>query len=148
MAAQWLYTSFLYINLVHFHVICKNYGVSVQKKFGDVRFFCNFAFGKFLAMAEVLINQLSNYFSTQPVERAWLFGSFARGEQTPKSDVDILVSFDKKKPVGLFAMGGMYMDLKRLLGRDIDLVEEGSLLPFAVESANRDKILIYERGKA
>ena len=99
-------------------------------------------------MAEVLINQLSNYFSTQPVERAWLFGSFARGEQTPKSDVDILVSFDKKKPVGLFAMGGMYMDLKRLLGRDIDLVEEGSLLPFAVESANRDKILIYERGKA
>jgi len=39
----------------------------------------------------------------------------------------------------------MYMDLKELLGREVDLIEEGSLRPYAVESANRDKILIYER---
>ena len=99
-------------------------------------------------MSETLKNQLSSYFSTQPVEKVWLFGSFARGEQTPQSDVDIMVSFDKERPVGLFAMGGMYMDLKRLLGREIDLVEEGTLLPFAVESANNNKVLVYERSKA
>ena len=34
---------------------------------------------------------LANYFKTQPVLKAWLFGSFARGEETPDSDVDILV---------------------------------------------------------
>ena len=39
----------------------------------------------------------------------------------------------------------MYMDLKELLGREVDLVPEGSLLPFALESAERDKKLIYER---
>lgn len=37
------------------------------------------------------------------------------------------------------------MDLKDLLHREVDLVEEGTLLPFAEESANRDKVLIYER---
>jgi predicted nucleotidyltransferase len=38
-------------------------------------------------------------------------------------------------------------DLEELLGRKVDLVEEGELLPFAVESANHDKKLIYERAR-
>ena len=84
------------------------------------------------------------YFANQPVLKAWLFGSFARGEETPLSDVDILVVLDRSKPVGL-KFFGMWNDLEKLLGRDVDLVEEGMLLPFAVESANQDKILIYER---
>ena len=89
---------------------------------------------------------IAEYFKTQPVLKAWLFGSFARGEQTPQSDVDILFVPDRSgKPFTLFTMGGMYMDLKELLGREVDLVEEGSLRPYAAETANRDKILIYER---
>ncbi|MBR5715237.1 MAG: nucleotidyltransferase domain-containing protein [Bacteroidales bacterium] len=89
---------------------------------------------------------LADYFKTQPVLKAWIFGSFARGEETPTSDVDILFIPDRsKKPFTLFTMGGMYMDLKELLGREVDLVEEGSLRPYAAESANRDKKLIYER---
>ena len=43
------------------------------------------------------------------------------------------------------AVSGMLMDLQELLGREVDLVEEGSLRPYAAETANRDKILIYER---
>lgn len=39
----------------------------------------------------------------------------------------------------------MIVDLEKLLCRRVDIVEEGTLLPFAVESANRDKKLIYER---
>lgn len=92
-----------------------------------------------------MLHIIREYFKTQPVEKAWLFGSFSRGEECPDSDVDILVSFDKNANVTLFTMGGMYMDLKNLLGREIDLVEEGTLLPFAVDSAERDKTLIYER---
>lgn len=34
---------------------------------------------------------IADYFKTQPVVKAWLFGSFARGEETPLSDVDLLV---------------------------------------------------------
>ena len=70
---------------------------------------------------------IADYFKTQPVLKAWLFGSFARGEQTPQSDVDILFVPDRSgKPFTLFTMGGMYMDLKELLGREVDLVEEVS----------------------
>lgn len=99
------------------------------------------------AMTREMIQQkIAEYFETQPVLKAWIFGSFARGEETPQSDVDILFVPDRSgKPFTLFTMGGMYMDLKELLGREVDLIEEGSLRPYAVKSANRDKILIYER---
>lgn len=89
-------------------------------------------------------NVLSEYFKTQPILKAWLFGSFARDEETPMSDVDILVVVDRSRPVGL-KFFGMWNDIEKLLGRKVDLVEEGNLAPFAVESANRDKKLIYER---
>ena len=87
---------------------------------------------------------VSRYFANQPVLKAWLFGSFARDEQTPLSDVDILVVLDRSQPIGL-KFFGMWNDLEDLLDRSVDLVTEGSLAPFAVESVNRDKILIYER---
>lgn len=91
-----------------------------------------------------IIETLHNYFSTQPVLKAWLFGSFSRGEETQNSDVDIIVSLDKSKPVGL-KFFGMWSDLEELLGRKVDLVSEGTLLPFAKESAEHDRILVYER---
>lgn len=91
-----------------------------------------------------IIEALRLYFSTQPVLKAWLFGSFSRGEETKDSDVDIMVSLDKSKPIGL-KFFGMWNDLEELLGRKVDLVSEGTLLPFAQESVERDKILVYER---
>ena len=87
---------------------------------------------------------IAKYFATQPVLKAWLFGSFARGEETSKSDVDILVSLDYSQRIGL-RFFSMALDLERLLGRSVDLVEDGQLMPFAKTSAEKDKILIYER---
>lgn len=89
---------------------------------------------------------VADYFKTQPVLKAWLFGSFSRNEQKPDSDVDIIVLLDKSRPIGL-KFFGMRNDLEELLGRKVDLVSEGTLLPFAQESAEKDKILIYERGE-
>jgi predicted nucleotidyltransferase len=40
-----------------------------------------------------IIKKISDYFQTQPIEKAWLFGSFTRGEQSEESDIDILVNF-------------------------------------------------------
>ena len=87
---------------------------------------------------------IADYFKTQPVLKAWLFGSYSRGEQRPDSDVDILLTLDRSKPIGI-RFFGMWGDLERMLGKEVDLVTEGSLMPYAEESANRDKILIYER---
>ena len=96
-------------------------------------------------MSKKMVQTLQQYFATQPVLKAWLFGSFSRGEERPDSDVDILFVPDKSKHFSLFTLGGMYEDLKELLGRDVDLITDGGLMPFARESAERDKILIYER---
>lgn len=99
-----------------------------------------------LMSTQVMQKKIADYFKTQPVLKAWLFGSFARGEETPRSDVDILFVPDYSgKPFTLFTHGGMLMDLQELLGREVDLVVEGTLRPYAAETANRDKILIYER---
>lgn len=93
-----------------------------------------------------IVENIQKYLRTQPVKKAWLFGSYSRGEETSESDVDILVQYDRKNyRVGLFTIVSIKQQLQELLGCEVDLVEDGSLLPFAVDSANRDKVLIYER---
>ena len=96
-------------------------------------------------MDSEMIETIREYFKTQPVLKAWIFGSYARGEETPESDVDILVVFDKNARVSLIGHATMMLDLEDLLNRKVDLVKDGTLLPFAVETANRDKVLIYEK---
>ncbi len=93
---------------------------------------------------EKMIRKIADYFTTQPVLKAWIFGSFSRGEQKDKSDVDILVALDYDQPIGL-TFFGMYEDLKEMLGRNVDLVSDRSLASFARKSVDHDKILIYER---
>ena len=88
---------------------------------------------------------VADYFKTQPVLKAWLFGSYSRGEQTNESDVDILVQYDRSQRIGRLKIAGMHIDLENLLGHKVDIVEDGTLRPWAVESVNKDKCLIYER---
>ena len=96
-------------------------------------------------MSTQMNQQIADYFKTQPVVRAWVFGSYSRNEQRLWSDIDILVQYDRSRPLGLMIIAGMKVDLEDLLNCEVDLVEEGTLRPWAVESVNRDKKLIYER---
>ena len=95
----------------------------------------------------MMIQLIADYFKTQPVLKAWLFGSFARGEETPWSDMDILVQYDRSKPIGLLKIAEMQLRLEDLLGREVDLVEDGTLRPWVVNSVNNDRRLIYERAQ-
>lgn len=92
-----------------------------------------------------IIPTIQGYFATLPVTKAWLFGSYSRGEEKDGSDVDILVAFDKNAKISLFKYANIICQLEALLKQKVDLVEEGTLLPFAQQTANEDKILIYER---
>lgn len=94
---------------------------------------------------QVMLQIIADYFKTQPILRAWLFGSFARGEETPLSDVDLLVQFDDKARVSLLKHASMINDLEALLDRSVDLVPDGKLYPRIAASINQDKVLIYER---
>lgn len=92
-----------------------------------------------------MIPIIKDYFAGQPVLQAYLFGSCARGEEDDNSDVDLLVTYDPKQKVTLFTISEMMLSLQQLINRPVDLIEESGLKAFAVPSANKDKILIYER---
>lgn len=59
------------------------------------------------------------------IEKVWLFGSYARGEATEHSDVDLLISY--KKLVGMFALGGVYADMEEAICKPVDIVSEKAL---------------------
>ena len=79
------------------------------------------------------------------MQRAWVFGSFARGEETPDSDLDLLVDYDWSSSLSLLDIVRFKLDLEKRLGREVDLVENGYLKPFAQPSAEREKYLVYEK---
>ena len=88
---------------------------------------------------------MQKYLSTIPVERAWVFGSFARGEETTESDLDLMVDYQKGSGLSLLDVVRFKSSLEKLTGREVDLVENGFLKPFAIPSAERDRYIIYER---
>lgn len=96
-------------------------------------------------MNRTIINKISKYFASQPIEKAWIFGSYARSEENRNSDIDILVNFSPDSKVTLFKYIHIVNELQTLTGKKIDLVEDGQLKPFAKSNAENDKILIYER---
>ena len=88
--------------------------------------------------------KLRTYFQTQPVIRAWVFGSQADGTATEDSDVDILVELDHSQPIGLHYVQ-MWMDLQQLLGKKVDLVSTGGVSPHIQPFIEAQKVLFYER---
>lgn len=100
-------------------------------------------------MNEKFIKQLPKLkecLAKQPIVKAWVFGSCARGEDTSSSDIDLLVIYDKEAKVSLFTVGHISYVLSQELGREVDLIEDGCLYDFASKAAEKEKILIYERG--
>lgn len=94
---------------------------------------------------DALLQRLRTYLAQQPIDKAWLFGSFARKEERTDSDLDLLVRFVQPNRLDLFDYAGLRLELEDLTGRPVDLVEEGYLLPHAAQQADQEKILIYER---
>jgi len=95
-----------------------------------------------------LIPLIQDFFKSQPVERAYLFGSCSRGEEAENSYVDILVKYTDDNGLSLLDISRLIVSLSSKLNRRVNLVEEGYLKPFAVDSVNRDKIMIYERASS
>ena len=81
---------------------------------------------------------------------AWrisVFGSYARGESTSQSDVDLLVALkpsEKRPAFGLFEMIRLEKELENKLGCAVDLVTEEGLSPRIRSNVERDRVVIYE----
>lgn len=85
-------------------------------------------------------------FEQEPVSKAYLFGSYARGEQTENSDIDILIEFSEGSKKSLFLISRIQAKLEDSFNRKVDLVpSKKALQTFVKEGFERDKILIYDR---
>ena len=88
-------------------------------------------------------NLLADFFKDQPVRKAYLFGSYARGENKPGSDLDILVELE---PVtSLFRFISIQNQLKIALKIPIDLVSANGLSPKIKPYFYSEKILVFEK---
>ena len=79
-----------------------------------------------MTLDETKIKSIKDYFKTQPVLKAYLFGSYVRGMADKKSDIDILVDLDYNQKIGLKFIQ-MKLDLEKLLNNQVDLVSTNGL---------------------
>jgi predicted nucleotidyltransferase len=74
------------------------------------------------------------------VQTIGFFGSYARGEQNEKSDVDILVEFSEPNTIDLFDFIELEEFLSKQLGIKVDLVTKGALKPMIKDQILKETI--------
>ncbi len=92
---------------------------------------------------EAYIKVIRDFLRSQPVKKAYLFGSYARGVQDEASDIDLIVELDDR--VGLYQFVGIQLKLEELLKKKVDLVTLEGISPRLKPHIEKDKRLVYER---
>ena len=77
------------------------------------------------------------------VAALWVFGSVARGDARPDSDIDLLIDFAPEAKPSLLTLSGLQLDLADALGRPVDLGERRSLKPRVAEAAEREMVRAF-----
>jgi hypothetical protein len=76
------------------------------------------------------------------VTRLGVFGSMARSEATPQSDIDLLVDF--AQPKSLLALVTLERQISTVLGRKVELLTEAAISPYLRDRIKREIVMIYE----
>jgi uncharacterized protein len=77
------------------------------------------------------------------VVRLSLFGSTARDERRPDSDIDLMAAFDTARRISLLDVAGIELQLSEFLGLPVDLVEEGTLKPRVQRSVEAEALRAF-----
>lgn len=94
---------------------------------------------------EKIITSLHQYFSTQSlISAAFLFGSFARGDDNQASDIDVAIVIHPDKRFTFFDLMDVQENLQKITSRKVDVVTINSLRPHMKTRFEKDKIKIYE----
>ena len=85
---------------------------------------------------------VQDYFKDKPVNKVYLFGSYARGDADEESDVDLIFSLVKDARISYFGLARYLVDLENKLSKKVDLIEAEFVYPEIKEEINKDKILL------
>ncbi len=99
--------------------------------------------GRNIMSIQYIKNNAVPILKLQGVTKAALFGSFARGQQNKKSDIDMLVCL--KKGASLFDLVELKLNLEKKFGAKVDLVTYKSLHPLLRARVLREQKVIYEK---
>ncbi len=89
-------------------------------------------------MKRIIVNKIRK----EGIVKAGIFGSYARGEQTPHSDVDILLRYRKNSRKSFLDMVRLQRELSEELGKKVDLVTYGSISPYLKERILKEEVKI------
>ena len=91
---------------------------------------------------EKLFKKIVSILARYRVKKIAVFGSYARGEAKPESDVDILVEFSERK--SLLDLVGIEQELSEALGVKADLLTEKAISPYLIDRIKSEMKVIYE----
>ena len=98
-------------------------------------------------LREEVLSKFREYFETQQwASKAWLFGSLARGENTPDSDIDICIDVPNGVIFSLGDLAEIQEELQNRSNKKVDVVMLGGLRPAMKARIEKEMILIYEKG--
>lgn len=91
---------------------------------------------------EKLRKQITPTLKKHDVIRAAIFGSYARGDQTSKSDIDLMIEFSGRK--SLFDLVGLQLDLEDKTGKKFDVSTFKAINPLIRDRVFKDQILVLQ----
>ncbi len=89
---------------------------------------------------EKLFSKISSFLKKYGATRVSVFGSYARGEEKPESDIDVLVEFAERK--SLLTLVNIELELSDYVGKKVDLLTEKSISPYLIDRIKKESRVI------
>ena len=89
-----------------------------------------------------LYNEIVDFLKSKGATKVAVFGSYFRNEDTPKSDIDVMVDF--RKSIDLFDIIGIEQDLAKKIGLKVDLLTEEDISPYIISEVKKNMKILYQ----
>ncbi|MCK5787247.1 MAG: nucleotidyltransferase domain-containing protein [Candidatus Sabulitectum sp.] len=97
-----------------------------------------------MGIAETIVEKLRTYCHARGIKTMYLFGSYARKEATPLSDIDLLIKFEEGLQISYLDLLKIKYELEDITGTEIDLVEQDAIEnPIRRTRILEERVLLY-----
>lgn len=90
-----------------------------------------------------LYNEIVEFLKSKGATKVAVFGSYVRDEETPKSDIDVIIDF-KKHSMGLFEFVGIQQELSEKIGIKVDLLTEEGISPYLIKNVRKEMKVLFQ----